>query len=73
MTETVTLPEVVSAGEWQIARDVLLAKEKELTRAADAIAAERRRLPMVRFDSTYEFDGPRAASPSSTCSRDGVS
>ncbi|MFI7121544.1 DUF899 domain-containing protein [Amycolatopsis sp. NPDC049868] len=59
MPETTTLPSIVSADEWQIARDALLAKEKELTRAADAIAAERRRLPMVRFDSGYEFEGPQ--------------
>jgi predicted dithiol-disulfide oxidoreductase (DUF899 family) len=51
------LPEVVSADEWQEARDRLLVKEKEATRARDALAAERRRLPMVRFDSGYRFDG----------------
>ncbi|HMC80188.1 MAG TPA: DUF899 family protein, partial [Acidimicrobiia bacterium] len=44
-----SLPPVVSAAEWQAARDRLLVKEKELTRALDALAAERRRLPMVRF------------------------
>ncbi|MFD5245214.1 DUF899 domain-containing protein [Amycolatopsis sp. NPDC058340] len=59
MPETTTLPPIVSADEWQIARDALLAKEKELTRATDAVAAERRRLPMVRFDSGYEFEGPQ--------------
>ncbi len=59
MTETTALPEIVSPEDWQIARDALLVKEKELTRAADAIAAERRRLPMVRFDGRYEFEGPR--------------
>ncbi len=52
------LPPVVSATEWQAARDTLLAKEKEATRARDALAAERRRLPRVRIDKEYTFDGP---------------
>src|SRR6266705_6620513 len=52
------LPPVVTAGEWQAARDALLAKEKEATRARDALAAERRRLPRVRIDKDYAFDGP---------------
>jgi predicted dithiol-disulfide oxidoreductase (DUF899 family) len=52
------LPPVVSAEEWQQRRDELLLKEKELTRALDALAAQRRRLPMVRVDASYEFEGP---------------
>jgi predicted dithiol-disulfide oxidoreductase (DUF899 family) len=52
------LPPVVSPAEWQAARDQLLAKEKEATRARDALAAERRRLPRVRIDKEYVFDGP---------------
>jgi predicted dithiol-disulfide oxidoreductase (DUF899 family) len=56
-------PEVVSAQEWQRERDVLLVREKEATRTLDALAAQRRRLPMVRFDNDkYVFDtqhGPR--------------
>src|SRR5688572_13936931 len=52
------LPKIVSQAEWQAARDALLAKEKEMTRALDALAAERRRLPMVRIDKAYVFDGP---------------
>ncbi|WNV86118.1 DUF899 family protein [Umezawaea sp. Da 62-37] len=51
-------PEVVSAREWQRARDELLVAEKEVTRAQDAVAALRRRLPMVEFDAGYEFDAP---------------
>jgi predicted dithiol-disulfide oxidoreductase (DUF899 family) len=51
-------PAVVSAEEWQQARDELLKAEKEATRALDAIAARRRRLPMVKFENKYEFDGP---------------
>jgi len=52
------LPPVVSAETWQAARDALLAKEKEATRARDALAAERRKLPMVRIDKDYVFEGP---------------
>src|SRR5437764_590761 len=50
-------PEVVSPEEWQRARDELLVKEKEHMKAGDALAAERRRLPMVRIDKEYVFDG----------------
>lgn len=49
-------PPIVSVEEWQAARDELLAKEKEYTRALDALAAERRRQPMVLFDKEYAFD-----------------
>jgi predicted dithiol-disulfide oxidoreductase (DUF899 family) len=52
------LPQVVSEAEWQAAREGLLAKEKQATRARDALAAERRRLPMVRIDGDYAFEGP---------------
>ena len=51
-------PRIVSAQEWQRERDELLAAEKEATRTLDAIAARRRRLPMVPFPDTYEFDTP---------------
>jgi predicted dithiol-disulfide oxidoreductase (DUF899 family) len=51
------LPEVVSPEVWQAARDRLLAKEKEAGRARDALAAERRRLPMVRIEKDYVFEG----------------
>ena len=51
------LPPVVSAEEWQQARADLLAEEKQLTRAADRLAAKRRRLPAVRIDTAYTFDG----------------
>lgn len=54
-------PQVVSAEEWQVARDALLVKEKELTRALDGLAAERRRLPMVRLKTDYVFTGPSGA------------
>lgn len=52
------LPEIVSREEWQQAHEVLLAKEKEATRARDALAAERRRAPMVEIDAGLAFDGP---------------
>jgi predicted dithiol-disulfide oxidoreductase (DUF899 family) len=55
---SVNLPPVVSEKEWQAARDALLVKEKEATRARDALAAERRRLPRVRIEKEYTFDGP---------------
>jgi predicted dithiol-disulfide oxidoreductase (DUF899 family) len=55
------LPTVVPADEWQAAHEKLLAKEKEATRARDALAAERRRQPMVRFDKDYVFEGPDGA------------
>lgn len=53
-----SLPNVVSREEWLAARKELLVKEKELTRARDALNAERRRLPMVRIDEDYVFEGP---------------
>jgi predicted dithiol-disulfide oxidoreductase (DUF899 family) len=51
------LPPVVSETEWESARSVLLSKEKEATRALDALAAERRRLPMARVEKDYVFKG----------------
>jgi predicted dithiol-disulfide oxidoreductase (DUF899 family) len=51
-------PKIVSAEEWQQARDDLLTAEKEATRALDALAARRRRLPMVPFANGYAFDTP---------------
>jgi predicted dithiol-disulfide oxidoreductase (DUF899 family) len=52
------LPPIVSSAEWQAAHEKLLAKEKEATRARDALAAERRRQPMVLMDKDYKFEGP---------------
>src|SRR5687768_14302660 len=51
------LPRVVSQAEWQVTRAKLLVKEKAATRARDALAAERRRLPMVKIDKDYIFEG----------------
>lgn len=52
------MPKIVSAEEWQEARDELLKAEKEATRSLDALAARRRRLPMVKFSDSYTFDTP---------------
>jgi predicted dithiol-disulfide oxidoreductase (DUF899 family) len=52
------LPPVVSEAEWEDARQRLLAKEKDATKARDALAAERRRLPRVEIEKQYVFDGP---------------
>jgi predicted dithiol-disulfide oxidoreductase (DUF899 family) len=51
-------PQVVTMDEWRVARDALLEREKAATCALDALAAERRRLPMVRIEQNYVFDGP---------------
>jgi predicted dithiol-disulfide oxidoreductase (DUF899 family) len=51
-----SLPQIVSRDEWQVARVELLVKEKEATRARDALNTRRRELPMVRIDKHYEFD-----------------
>jgi len=51
-------PDVVSAQEWEAAREQLLVKEKELTRARDALAAQRRRMPWMAVEKKYLFDGP---------------
>jgi predicted dithiol-disulfide oxidoreductase (DUF899 family) len=48
---------IVSREEWLVARQRLLIKEKELTRARDALNAERRELPMVKIDKDYTFEG----------------
>jgi predicted dithiol-disulfide oxidoreductase (DUF899 family) len=52
-------PPIVTQGEWQAALERLRVKEKEATRARDALAAERRRLPRVRIEKTYRLQGPR--------------
>ncbi|GAA3929468.1 thioredoxin family protein [Actinomadura viridis] len=49
---------VVTDEEWRIACEALRVREKELTRELDALAAARRRLPMVRVEKDYTFEGP---------------
>ena len=51
-------PPIVSPEEWIAAREKLLVKEKEHTRAGDALAAERRRMPWMAVEKEYRFDGP---------------
>lgn len=51
------LPPIVSQQAWQAAQERMLAREKQMTRARDALAAERRRQPAVRIDKDYVFEG----------------
>lgn len=51
-------PAIVSRDAWNDAWERLLVKEKKVTRARDALAAERRRMPWLAVDKAYEFDGP---------------
>ena len=57
-TLAINTPPIVSPQQWQAAREQLLVKEKALTRARDALAAERRRMPWTAVEKAYEFDGP---------------
>src|SRR5689334_7339734 len=57
-TATLAFPRVVSEREWPRGRSALLAKEEALAHARDALAAEGGRLPMVRVDKEYLFEGP---------------
>src|SRR5580692_7826524 len=52
-------PPIVSPEEWEAARQKLLVKEKELTRARDAMAAARRRMPWMAVEKEYTFLGPK--------------
>lgn len=58
-TSKVALPKVVSRAEWLEARKELLAQEKQATRARDALNAKRRRLPMVKIEKNYLFEGTK--------------
>jgi predicted dithiol-disulfide oxidoreductase (DUF899 family) len=51
-------PPVVSPQEWDAVRQKLLVKEKRLTRARDALAAERRRMPWMAVEKEHAFEGP---------------
>ena len=52
------LPTIASRDEWLVARKELLAEEKALTRARDALNTKRRNLPMVEIEKDYRFTGP---------------
>jgi predicted dithiol-disulfide oxidoreductase (DUF899 family) len=54
----ISTPPIVSPQEWEAAREQLLVKEKALTRARDALAAERRRMPWLAVEKEYQFEGP---------------
>jgi predicted dithiol-disulfide oxidoreductase (DUF899 family) len=54
-------PPIVSPQEWEAAREKLLVKEKEHTRAGDALAAERRRMPWMTVENDYRFEGPNGS------------
>src|SRR5450432_4083756 len=54
----IKFPKIVDHAEWQKAHDALLIKEKAATKARDALAAERRRLPMMKIEKKYIFTGP---------------
>ena len=53
-----TLPEIATYDEWHAARVALLAEEKAMTKARDALSTKRRMLPMVRVEKVYKLDGP---------------
>src|SRR5215468_8793535 len=52
------IPPIVSPAEWDAARQQLLVKEKQFTRARDAMAAQRRRMPWMAVEKEYRFEGP---------------
>jgi predicted dithiol-disulfide oxidoreductase (DUF899 family) len=59
VTRPIVTRPIVTREEWIAARKELLAKEKEFTKLRDQLAAERRALPWVRIDKSYEFEGER--------------
>ena len=67
-TSNLSPPKVVSREEWLAARKALLLKEKAMTRELDALRAERRRLPWVKVEKRYVFEGPKANARLQICS-----
>jgi len=57
-TTKMNTPPVVSPQAWEAAREQMLVKEKAFTKARDALAAERRRMPWMAVEKTYQFEGP---------------
>ena len=68
LTSMIPHPPIVSQADWLAERKRLLALEKELTKQHDRVNAERRRLPMVKIEKDYAFDGRIANKASKTCS-----
>jgi predicted dithiol-disulfide oxidoreductase (DUF899 family) len=58
MTSIVAHPRAASHDQWLTERKTLLAHEKALSKSLDLVNAERRRLPMVKIEKDYVFDGP---------------
>ena len=56
--QTMNTPPVVSPDAWEAARQEMLVKEKAQTRARDALAAARRRMPWMAVEKAYVFEGP---------------
>ncbi len=69
MARSMHMPPVIPPQAWEAARQELLLKEKALTRARDALAAERRRMPWMAVEKEYTFEGPAGPSVLSTCSK----
>ena len=63
------MPKIVSRDQWLAERKELLAHEKDLTKHYDQVNAERRRLPMVKIEKDYFFEGPNGRQLSRTSSR----
>ncbi len=59
--KTPATPPIVSPQAWTAAWSEMLVKEKAFTRARDALAAERRRMPWMAVDKAYAFEGPKGA------------
>src|ERR1700738_2300545 len=58
-TSTIPHPRVVSRDQWLAERKKLLADEKEINQHHDRVNPQRRRLPMVKIEKDYVFDGPK--------------
>src|ERR671935_439042 len=56
--ERMKTPPIVSPEDWKAAREELLVEEKAVTRARDALAAKRRRMPWMAVEKDYRFEGP---------------
>ena len=58
MPKHLAKPDIVTPEQWRAAREALLEQEKAHTRARDALAAQRRRMPMIRVQKDYRFTAP---------------